>query len=320
MRSGSFGILVTFLFLILVFPVSAQVTFVTSGPQTIVKGDTVTLTGNGAENGTVALWIIGQNYFSTKMAVPDKKGNFMFTVPPTETTLFSPGTYAFIIQDPSADKTLEIGPLFWTDGIRIANKGKVIANIGPISSFPADITPIANVIVNASESPGVDDIFTPYYYYVEDPWIHFNRINDAGYLPDQTTGEAVLIAGTTNVGPENHLHIDIKNATSGESVTSQDIQVQPDPNTNQWSYSLDEPGLPPGSYVVTVSEQKYTTTESVSAKLNVLEYLIAGNPQGPGGPQVPVPNVTSSAILLPLLISCGALVIIGIIMLVSLRK
>ena len=70
-----------------------------------------------------------------------------------------------------------------------------------------DIGPIADTILNASVRPDVDDIFTPYYFYVEEPSMHFNRVNDAGKLPDQTTGESILITGTTNVGPENLLHV-----------------------------------------------------------------------------------------------------------------
>ena len=148
--------------------------------------------------------------------------------------------------------------------------------------------------------------------------MHFNRVNDAGNLPDQTTGESLLITGTTNVGPEDQLQVSVRNATSGDLITSQTIPVVEGSNSNQWTYSLEEPGLPAGIYNVTVGEQKYTTQGSASAQLTVREYLIAGNstfiPQrGPAG-------MTPYGVLLPLLISGAALAIIGIIMLVSLRK
>src|SRR5208337_5466728 len=121
-------------------PASAALTAVTSSPQTIVKADTVTLSGTGAQNGSVTLWIVGRNYFATKTTTPDKKGNFTFIIKPEETTRFSSGDYAFLIQDPGADRTFEIGPLLWNDGsMRLTDRGKVIANIGAISSFPVDI-------------------------------------------------------------------------------------------------------------------------------------------------------------------------------------
>jgi hypothetical protein len=322
MNTKIVGVILLLVVLVLpALPVSAgQITVVTSTPQIIVKADTVNLSGTDAMNGSVTLWIIGRNYFSTRTTTPDRKGNYTFTIKPEETTRFSPGMYAFLIQDPGADRSFEIGPLSWSDGsIRVADRGKVIANIGTLSSFPVNISPVVAVIVNASVRPDVDDIFTPYYFFVQEPSVHFNRENDAGNLPDQTTGEALLITGTTNIGTENQLQVAIRNATSGELVTSQTIPVVEGTNTNQWTYSLDEPGLPAGSYNVTVGEQKYTTQGSASAQLTVREYLIAGSSELPPQPELPA-GMTAYGVLLPLLISGAALAIIAIIMLASLRK
>ncbi len=309
------------LLVVLGLPASAALTAVTSSPQTIVKADTVTLSGTNAQNGSVTLWIVGRNYFATQTAKMDKKGNFTFIIKSEETNRFSVGEYAFLIQDPGADRSFEIGPLVWSDGIRIADQGIIIANIGQISSFPSDIGPIADTILNASVRPDVDDIFTPYYFYVENPSMHFNRVSGSNpaKLPDQTTGEAILITGTTNIGPENLLHAEIRNATSNDLVTSENIPVERDTNTNQWTYSLNEPGLPAGTYIVSVGEQKYTTSGNASAQLTILEYRIAGNSSFSLQPELPA-GMTAYSVILPLLISFAALVIIGIIMLVSLRK
>src|SRR5208283_2445016 len=180
--------------------------------------------------------------------------------------------------------------------MRITDRVNVIANIGAISSFPVDISPVASIILNASVLPDVDDTFTPYYFYVEEPAVHFNRVSDAGNLPDLTTGEALLITGTTNVGPENQLQVTIRNTTSGDLVTSQTIPVV-GANSNQWTYSLDEPGLPAGKYNVTVGEQKYTTHGSASAQLTVREYLIAGNSTFIPQPELPA-GVSTYGVLL----------------------
>jgi hypothetical protein len=308
------------LIVFLILPASAALTIVTSGPQTVAKADTVTLTGTGAQNGSVTLWIVGRNYFDTKTATPDKKGNYTFVIKPEESNRFSSGEYAFLIQDPGADKSFEIAPLIWGDGIRIADQGKVITNIGLKSSFRADISQVAATILNISKLSDVDDIFTQYYFYVEEPYMRFNRLSGSGKLPDQTTGEAILITGTTNVGPENLLKVEIRNATSNDLITSQTIPVERGTNTNQWTYRLDEPGLPAGSYIVTVSEQKYTTMGNASAQLTILEYRIAGTAAfSPQQPELPS-GETLYGLILPLIISFAALVIIGIIMLVSLRK
>ena len=313
----------TLLLLVLVvsfsLPASAALTVVTSGSQTIAKADTVTLTGTDAQNDSVTLWIVGRNYFDTKTTTPDKKGNFAFVIKPEESNKFSSGQYVFLIQDPGADKSFEIAPLIWSDGIRIADQGKVISNIGLKSSFRADIGPVAATILNVSKRPDVDDLFTPYYFYVEEPYMRFNRISGSGRLPDQTTGEAILITGTTNVGAENLLQVEIRNATSNDRITSQTIPVESGTNTNQWTYVLDEPGLPSGSYIVTVGEQKYTTSGSASAQLTIFENRIAGTPTSPLQQELPT-GETLYGVILPLIISFAALVIIGIIMLVSLRK
>jgi hypothetical protein len=315
-------ILLALMVVFLSLPASAALTVVTSGPQTIARADTVTFAGTGAQNGSMILWIVGRNYFDTKTATPDKKGNYTFLIKPQESTLFSSGEYAFLIQDPGADKSFEIAPLVWDDGIRIADQGKVITNIGQKTSFPADISQVASAILNVSARPDVDDIFTPYYFYVEDPYIRFNRVgeSDPGKLPDQTTGEALLITGTTNVGPENFLRVEIRNTSSDDLMTSGTIPVESGTNTNQWTYSLDEPGLPAGSYNVTISENKFTTSGEASAQLTVLEYRMADTPSSPLQPQELPIGETLYSVFLPLLISFAALVIIGIIMLVSLRK
>ena len=112
----------------------------------------------------------------------------------------------------------------------------------------------------------------------------------------------------------------IRNASSNDLITSSTIPVESGSNTNQWTYSLDEPGLPAGSYNVTVSEQKFTSSGEASAHLTILEYRMADTPLSPlQQPELPA-GETLYNVILPLIISSAALVIIGIIMLVSLRK
>ncbi|HNX17716.1 MAG TPA: hypothetical protein PKM50_05230 [Methanoregula sp.] len=322
MKKGTTIVILLAFFVLFSLPASAALTAVTSsGPQNIVKADTVTLTGTGAQNDSVTLWIIGRNYFDIKSATPDKKGNYTFVIKPEESNKFSSGKYAFLIQDPGTDKSNQITPLFWSDGIRIAHMGKVITNIGLKSSFRADIDPVVSQIVNASERSGTDDFFTPSYFYVEEPQIRFNRISDSSSmtLPDQATGEAIMITGTTNVGPENMLTVEIRNATSDELLTSRTVPVERGSNLNQWTYTLDAPGLPAGNYFVTAGVQKYTTSAKATAMLTILEYRIATPATLNIQPELPVAE-NLYGLILPLIISFAALVIIGIIIVVSLRK
>lgn len=321
MRPYNAALIILLLMACMCLPASAGLTVVTSGPQTIVRADSVNLTGTGAENGAVVLWIVGRNYFDTKTIEADKKGNYVLTLKPEETNRFSAGECAFLIQDPGNNRAFEIAPLLWSDGIRIADQGKVVTNIGDKSAFGADIDPVVSNILNASLRNDTDDSFTPYYFYVEEPSFRFNRVGDGGpgRLPEHTTGESLLITGTTNIGPENQIHVEIRNLSSGDLVTARNIQVVRGSNSNQWTYTLEEPGLPAGAYRVTIGEQKYSSAGNASADLNILEYRIAGVTTAPTLPVSPGEQ-SFFEILLPLIISFAALVIIGIIIFVSLRK
>ena len=307
------------LLVLMVVPVSAAFTVVTSSPQTIVIGDPVALNGTAEMNGTVALWVTGRDYFNLMTAVPDKKGNFSFILKPEDTGKFSTGQYAFILQDPGADRTLDISPVFWSDGIRITDKGKNIANIGLETDLPANITPVASTIMNAIATRDVDDVFILQYFFVENAVVRFNRLIDTpegSRLPTQTTGESILITGTTNVGVGDVLRVDIRNQTTSALVTSRTVPVVAGSGLNSWSYELPEPGLPAGNYTVTAGWLKPYAIGNGSASITILTQYVTSPLQSMG---IPSPEYTYD-LLLPILISITGLGIIAIIMFVALKE
>jgi len=307
------------LWVLTVMPVSATLTIATSSPQTVVIGDTVAINGTAAMNGTVALWVIGRDYFDLMTAVPDKKGNFSFILKPEDTAKLSTGQYAFIFQDPGANRKLDVTPIFWSDGIRIADNGKNIANIGLEADLPANITPAANTIVNVVGMRDVDDVFTSQYYSVEEAFTQFNRVTDTpggSRLPDQTTGESILITGTTNMGVENTLRVDIRDQSTGILVTSHTVPVVAGSGLNRWSYELPEPGLPAGNYTITAGWLKPYGNGTGSASVKILAQSISS----PTQPLVMSGQGNTYDFLLPILISITGLGIIAIIMFVSLRE
>ena len=86
MRSKiNFAVIAIILLVILILPASATISSVTSLHDTIVEGDTVTFIGSGATNGTVAIWVMGRDYFAIKTVQPDKKGNFTLVIKPEDT-------------------------------------------------------------------------------------------------------------------------------------------------------------------------------------------------------------------------------------------
>jgi hypothetical protein len=303
---------------IFILPASAAMIPLTSQHDTIVKGDTVTLIGSGATNGTIAIWVIGRDYFAVKTVQPDKMGNFTVVIKPAETRTYSSGQYAFLIQDPGSNHAIEIEPLIWDEGIKIAILGKIVADIGKKEDIPSFISQKVDIITNSTSLPNVDDIITPYFFYVEGPGINFDGLTGSGAqskLPNQTTGERVEISGTTNMGVENQLHVEIRNLSSRALITSGNIPVYKGIEQNQWSYVLEAPGLPEGDYYVVVGRSNGIDAETGTALLNVIG-------QSPSSAQnhKDISGLTQDyTALFPIFISIGALGVIAVIIIASMK-
>jgi hypothetical protein len=302
-----------------VLPAAAgEITLTASSPQVLVKGDTMTLSGTQATNGTCAVWVIGRQYFDVKTVNPDKKGMLTFVIKPEETRKFSTGQYAVLVQDPGKNGGLEIEPLYWSDGIKIANMGKIIDQIGLKENLRGDVHPAVDTILSAVNRSKTDDSFTSAYISVEDPEVNFNKILDAHadlHLPTQTTGEQITITGTTQVGPENTLRVAIIDRQSGAVIVSKPVPVVAGTNRNSWSFTLSSPGLSAGNYSVQVGWLKSDDDVLGTALLTIRESNVLSPtplPESPG-------EVAGLDVFFPLIISLAALVIIGIIIVVSLR-
>lgn len=301
-----------------IMPVSAEITLATSSPHVLVKGDTMTLNGTQATNGTCAVWVIGRQYFDVKTVNPDKKGMLTFVMRPEETRKFFSGQYAVLLQDPGKNGGLEIEPLYWSDGIKVANKGKIIDEIGLKENLKGNVQPAVDTIMSVAGRSETDDIFTSTYVTIEDPLVSFNKIvpaNTDSHLPTQTTGEQIVITGTTNTGSENTLRIAIIDQHSGATVVSKPVPVVAGNNQNTWSFTLESPGLPAGNYSVRAGWLKSDADVLGTAGISIRDSnVFTPSPI----PESPV-DVSGLGVLFPLVISLAALCIIGIIIVVSLK-
>ena len=309
--------IVIVLILCVVIPVAASVTFSSSTPQVIAKGDTFSVSGTEAKNGPVAVWIFGRNYFDVRMAIPERNGNFSLTVKPDETRKFSSGKYAIVIQDPGPDGKMQIEPGKSSNGnITILNRGKKIADIGPPETLQANVEPVVEILHRGAGLQGVDDTFVADSFFVEEPTIAFDEVTGAGQLLSQVKGDKISFRGSTNVGVENFLHADIHDLSSNILVTTKVIPVIPGVEMNNWYYEIPSPGLPAGQYSLTVGWMKSNTTGTGSAQFTVENTVPAT--QTPGstttasqkqGDELPIP-----------LIIIGAMAIVTIIILSTIRK
>lgn len=247
----------------LVLPASAALYYSASTPQIITKGDAFSVSGTGAGNGTVALWIIGRNYFEIRTTAPDRHGNFSILIKPTETEKFFTGRYAFVLQDPgpSGIKEIEAGK-DGTGNITIMNRGKIVSRLGPREDLQGNVENEAETLVSSATLEGVDDTFLLKYFFVEDPAVHFNNIIPASgsRLSDFISGHTVRITGTTNMGTENPLVAELRHAGSDTPILTKDLPVTYGSGLNSWSYQLDEPGLDAGTYEISVGWTKANRT------------------------------------------------------------
>jgi hypothetical protein len=262
------------LILFIVGPVAASTIFISSGQQTLAKGDSFTITGTGATNGSIAVWIIGRDYFTVKTVNPDREGNYSFIIKPEETGQFSSGQYAFVIQDPGANKKMDIESRVAGNGnITLQNEGIAFADIGPKQGIRTSAEPVVSILQTSTTLPGIDDILAPYYFIVEEPAIHFDqksRANPDGQLPNLNAGERITISGTTNMGVENSLQVVIRNLETNTLILTTTIPVIAGRDTNRWIFDLDTTGFSHGEYFVTVGWLKLNTTGTGSTIFSVV--------------------------------------------------
>ena len=287
MKLGNSAAAAVILLLALIgIPVSASVYFTSSVPQIITRGDPFTVSGTGAVNGTVAIWIIGNDHYEVLTTTPDRQGNFSLVIKPTATAKFFSGQYVVVFQDPGSDSLLEIEPGTESNGnLTIMNRGKIIARLGQKELLRGDIRKVTDRLIASAEIPGVDDTFLPMFFFVEEPAVHFNQLIPASglRLPDQITGQRILFTGTTNMGTENSLRADLRNLDSNTTVLSKMIAVVPGSEMNSWSYELNSPGLQPGDYYLTIGWARSNATGS--ATFTVLQLPPSLQPAGSPEPE-----------------------------------
>jgi hypothetical protein len=307
-KSGKREIVILVLLLaIMSTPVTAAVYFTSSAPGIITKGDPFSVSGTGAVNGTVGLWIVGRDHFEVLTTAPDRQGNFSITIKPSTTDVFSSGQYAIVYQDPGASGILEIeGGTDINGSLAVMNRGKIIARLGPREELGGDLHRVVDQILYTSSIPGVDDTFHAEYFFVEEPAIHFDQLIPAsGFrLPDQISGEPMVISGTTNIGAENTLNTEIRKRNTKELVMEKTILVTAGYHMNFWTWDLGAPGLPPGDYELTVGWAKSNITGKGSFTVKYPE------PPSPS-PAKPIDEIIPPQVdyAFPVLVACSLIVL-----------
>ncbi|SAI88983.1 hypothetical protein MBBA_2137 [Methanoculleus bourgensis] len=244
----------------------------TSSGAKIAKGDDLKITGTAmGDPDNVYVWIFGKNrQVLGDSATVEADGSFEYELKGGETKDWSAGQYFAVVQHPMmdgkqgirADKEKRI--LYGIPGSGIAAEG---INIGRLQASDA-----ATALIQALDSPNIDDTYVKLTFDVEEPYIFIDPIGD------KEAGSKFTITGTTNVAVGDKLIIDVTSAAfgptkkteaSGFGAVSGNVVVEKGDGANRWSFEVDAADLKPDQYIVKVECIETDTT--ATANFNLVE-------------------------------------------------
>jgi len=249
---------------------SAYLTATSSGAK-IAKGDDLKITGTAqGDPENVQVWIFGKNYYGKDNQIADtasveSDGSFEYELKGAETKTLSPGQYFAVIQHPMTK-----GFGVYADGSIL--KGKDDMGITQVDLANLQASAAATALINALDSPNVDDTYVKLTFDVEEAYIAVDPIGD------KEAGSKFTISGTTNVAVGDKLIIDVtssafgpakKTEASGFGTSSGTVVVEKGDGANKWSFEVDATDLKPDQYIVKVECIETDTT--TTANFNLVE-------------------------------------------------
>ena len=251
---------------------SAFITATTSG-ATVAKGDKLLITGTAQGNpDNVYVWIFGKNYRAlAKSASVESDGSFEYKLESGETKDLTAGQYFVVVQHPMSKGF----------GVRASGTSIEGDGINSVDLANLQASDAATALVNALDSPNVDDTYTKLTFVIEEPQIFIDPIGD------KEAGSKFTISGTTNLAVGDKLIIDVTSAafqpskkteTSGFASASGTVTVEKGDGMNKWSFEVDATGFKPDQYIVKIESVETDTTQT--ANFNVVEPKPTTQPTG----------------------------------------
>ncbi|MEA2034852.1 MAG: hypothetical protein U9N40_05115 [Euryarchaeota archaeon] len=296
----------------------------------VAKGDLFTIRGvaTGNTDSGVAIWLIGDNYYSYNTISVDADNTYSFELTPAMTSSLAAGEYYAVVQSPGASGDFAVypkdnSPSAGQTSVKSTSGGEAFIISGP--DKPDDPSEIVTALVEMINSPYNDNSCTTTTFLLNNAWIKFNE------MQNQYTRVPFTIVGTTNLAPGNDIIV---------SISTSEYKLNPDEKeegresggllgkaaitisspSNEWGYSVDMSGYNPGEYIVTATDPKnegnsQVTKFSLIAGIALTQPPIPATTPGtpvPPPPSEPVPEPTTAA---PApVISLVSLLITGIVM------
>lgn len=257
---------------------------VTEPAQTVAKGDEIVISGliGGDPDTGVAVWIFGRNYFRYDTARGERSGAFTYELSGSVTGAMEPGEYVILVQHPMGDGEFNIRPdrdrqmVLGTQPYPGAPQFRV-GGPGALQGPAA-----AAALIEALDSPFIDDVYAEYSIRVVNPTITF----DPASLRN-VAGKPIIISGTTNMAEGSRILLEITDDWFGpvpkteRSLTagfSGVVTVETD-ESGRNTFSLEIPAgrLPVGSYRVIAQAvtAQVTATGTLTVTHEPLEELPA---------------------------------------------
>jgi PGF-CTERM protein len=246
----------------------------TSSGAKIAKGDDLKITGTAmGDPDNVFVWIFGKNkQILGESATVESDGSFEYELKGGDTKDWSAGQYFAVVQHPMMDKK---------QGIKAGAKdtdyeGWIVGEEGSgfkeVKIRALQASDAANALIQALDSPNIDDTYVKLTFDVEEPYIFIDPIGI------KEAGSKFTITGTTNVAVGDKLIIDVTSAAfgptkkteaSGFGAVSGNVVVEKGDGANKWSFEVDASDLKPDQYIVKVECIETDTT--ATANFNLVE-------------------------------------------------
>ncbi|KUK99230.1 MAG: hypothetical protein XE11_2769, partial [Methanomicrobiales archaeon 53_19] len=235
----------------------------TASGATVAKGDDLTITGVATGNpANICVWIFGKNYSRFQQPVPvELNSTFEYTIESGDLGVLTSVPYSVVVQHPMDDR-FDV----WVSGTTLTGNGITAVDLATLQAPDAAIA-----LIDALDSPDVDDIYANLTFLIEAPWLLIDPIDD------KAAGSMFTISGTTNLAAGDILNVEVTSAAfdpHNSAGTAGVATVQQGDDANTWSFEVDGASFKPDQYSVNVESIETDTTST--ATFNVTDVPLPG--------------------------------------------
>ena len=250
----------------------------TASQSTVAQGDNVFITGTaeGQPSQGVAIWILGKNYAKRFSQSVNSDASFSYEIKKADTSSLAAGQYFVVAQHPMQNNRFDV-LIQGSNVVTLAGQGNTLANstvdFSLLQAGSLQGSDAAEALVQAINSPNVDDTYTKLQFLVEVPVIRVDPI------ADKHVGDKFTITATTNLAVNDDVLVTVYSSSFKPTDKSQSGEFSGATGTvkvtkgtsglNAISFDVDSSTFKPDEYLVTESAVLQVATGT--ALFNVLE-------------------------------------------------